>query len=516
MRWARLCSIVAVAAAMGATAAGFARGTYVAGGPDSYCYLSQAELVASGRILDIQPIANDAPWNGGSEAFIPVGHVRAAAPRGATVPMCPPGYPLMMAAVRAVAGRGAMFAVVPILGGLAVWWTFLLGRRTGDAAAGATAAVLLAASPPFLYQIVQPMSDVPAAALWTGALVAVTAQRFTSSFGGAIAAGLATGAALLVRPNLLPLVAVAAFVVFARRGTALRTVLRTWIGFAGGVAPFAIAVGVLQNAMYGSPFKSGYGDLDFLFRVDHVWPNLQRYPLWLLQTETPIVLLALAAPLLARDRRGCVWLLAFVAAVFTCYIAYEVFDAWWYLRFLLPAYPPLLVLTAVALTALIGRLPARWRVAQVVIVAALAFFMVRVTIDRGTFGLRDFERRFRLGGEYVAAHLPQNAAVVTGQESGSVRFYSGRLTLFWRELPPGELDRSLQFLRERGYRPYILLEPWEQGDFVQRFEPHSELGGLSWPPIADINHQVRIYDPDDYARYRAGVPVRTDRVWTRR
>ena len=516
MRWARLWPIVALAAALAATAAGFARGTYAAGGSDSYCYLSQAELFASGHIVNVQPIATEAPWDRGGEAFIPVGHVRAYTPSGATVPMCPPGYPLILAGIRAIGGRAAMFAVVPIFGGLAVWCTFLLGRRIGGAAAGATAAVLLAASPPFLYQIVQPMSDVPAAALWAAALVAVTSERFTSSFVGAIAGGVVTGAALIVRPNLLPLAGVAAFVVFARRGTTLRTVLRTWVGFTVGVAPFAIAVGVLQDAMYGGPFKSGYGDLDFLFRLDHVWPNLQRYPPWLLQTETPIVLVALAAPFLARDRRTCVWLLGFVAAVFACYIPYEVFDAWWYLRFLLPAYPALLVLTAVAITTLIGRLPARWRVAQTFVAAAMLFFMVRVTIDRGTFGLRDFERRFRLGGEYVAAHLPANAAIVTGQESGSVRFYSGRLTLFWRELPPGALDVALQFLRDHGYRPYLLLEPWEQPDFVQRFEAHSQLGGLAWPPIADINHEVRIYDPEDYARYRAGIPIRTDRVWTRR
>jgi hypothetical protein len=294
----------------------------------------------------------------------------------------------------------------------------------------------------------------------------------------------------------------------------LRSVLRTWSGFGAGVAPFAIAVGALQNALYGGPFKSGYGDLDFLFRLDHVWPNLQRYPVWLVETETPIVLLALAAPFLVKEvsRRRCAWLLAFVAAVFACYIPYEVFDAWWYLRFLLPAYPPLLVLTAAALTALL----ARWPIIRAVIVAAVVFFTVELTIDRGTFGLRNFERRFRLAGEYVAAHLPGNAAVVTAQESGSVRFYSGRLTLFWRELPPDALDRALQFLREHGYRPYLLLEPWEQNEFVQRFGATSQLGGLSWPPIADINHEVRIYDPEDHARYRAGIPIRTDRVWIRK
>jgi len=508
--------LIAALAALAAATAGFVRGTYVAGGSDSYCYLSQAELFASGHVINVQPIAARARWDRAADSFTPVGHVGAYAQPGATVPMCPPGYPLIMALVRTIAGRAAMFAVVPILGGLGVWWTFLLGRRIGGPAAGAVAAVLLAASPPFLYQIVQPMTDVPAAALWAAALLTVTSDRFASGFTGALAGGLVTGVALIVRPNLLPLAAVAALVVFTRRGVTMRAALRTWIGFFAGAAPFAVAVAMLQNTMYGGPFRSGYGDLDFLFRLEHVWPNLQRYPVWLLQTETSIVLLALGAPFLARAGRECVWLLAFVAGVFACYLAYEVFDAWWYLRFLLPAYPPLVVLTATSLNAIVERWLPRWRTVQLFLVFAVALFMIRVTVDRGTFGLRDFERRFRLAGEYVASHLPANAAVVTGQESGSIRFYARRLTLSWRELPADSLDRALDFLRVEGYRPYLLLEQWEQPDFVQKFGSTSRAGELSWPAIVDINHEVRIYDPEDYKRYRAGFPIRTDRIWTRR
>ena len=90
------------------------------------------------------------------------------------------------------------------------------------------------------------------------------------------------------------------------------------------------------------------------------------------------------------------------------------------------------------------------------------------------------------------------------------------MTLTWRELRPPDLRRALDFLRAQGYRPYLLLETWEQPEYVQRFERTVSLGGLGWPPIVDIDHEVRIYDPDDYARYRAGIPVRTDRIWNRR
>jgi hypothetical protein len=231
MRSALAFRLIAAAAAVAAATAGVVRGTSVAGGSDSYCYLSQAELFASGHVMNVEPIATRAPWDRASDAFIPVGHVRAHSVPGATVPMCPPGYPLIMAIARTIAGRPGMFAVVPILGGLGVWWTFLLGRRVGGPPAGAVAAVLFAASPPFLYQIVQPMTDVPAAALWAAALLAVTSDRFVASFAGALTGGLVTGTALIVRPNLLPVAAVTALAVFnaARHEHAHRLQNMDWV-----------------------------------------------------------------------------------------------------------------------------------------------------------------------------------------------------------------------------------------------------------------------------------------------
>ena len=516
---ATLARAIAAFAAIAAAVAGVIWGTHVAGGPDSYCYLSQAELFASGQIAHTEPLASVAPWPHGADAFVPVGHVPAARQAGASVPMCSPGYPIAMAATRLVAGRAAMFLIVPLCGAAAVWLTFVLGRRVAGARAGAIAAVLLAASPPFLYQIVQPMSDVPAAAAWAAALVSVMNPRFVRWLGSAVAAGFVTGTALLVRPNLAPLAIVTGLAVFTVRPLGLRTVMRTWVAFGLGALPSVIIVAILQNAMYGGPLKSGYGDLSFLFRLEHVWPNLQRYPVWLLQTETPIILLALAAPWLTRDsltRRHVLWLLAFILAVFTCYIPYEVFEAWWFLRFVLPAYPALLVLTASALVWLFERRESWWRFASYALVAVVAVVLVRESIRRYAFGLWEFERRFELAGEYVTSRLPQNALVIAAQETGSVRFYSNRVTMAWRELPADALDTALAFVRAHEYRPYLLIETAEQQEFVARFQSKSSLGGLAWPPIVDINHMLRIYDPEDYVRYRSGERVTTERIWTAR
>ena len=91
--------------------------------------------------------------------------------------------------------------VVPLLGALAVWMTFLLGRRLSDGVTGVVAAVL-GGQPDFLYQLVQPMSDVAVVA-WVTAAIVLAARPTVPS---AALAGLSAGLAILTRPNLAPFV----------------------------------------------------------------------------------------------------------------------------------------------------------------------------------------------------------------------------------------------------------------------------------------------------------------------
>jgi oligosaccharyl transferase STT3 subunit len=541
---------IAVALAVVAIGFGAAFGTYVAGGPDSYCYLNQAELLARGAVIDEEPLGARAPWPDRKWSFVPTGHVPAPAGDGRFVPMCAPGYPLLMALPRAIAGRTAAFWIVPLMGGLAVWLTFVLGRRVCGPSAGLFAAAVLATSPTFLYQVVQPMTDVPAVALWTLALTrslvgrnfssADVGRNFSSAGAGrtevrpyvlrpagrtevrpyvlpagrtevraCVLSGAATGAALMVRPNLLPLAVVTGFI-------AAGVSFRRLVLFGVGALPFVAAIAWFNATMYGGPLKSGYGDLSALFSASHVLPNLARYPVWLART-TPFALLALAAPLMpGLKSRPTYALLAFAAAAFACYLPYEVFDAWWYLRFVLPAFPPLIVLASAAFIVLVAPLPPAVRTTAVAAaLAGVAALHLYAAETGDVFRLRDFERRFRDGGEYVARQLPQNAAIVTFMQSGSVRYYSGRPTLVWTAVDPDWLDRALDFLRAQGLRPYLLFEGDEDQQFRQKFEGHSRIGALEWPPMADIHRKVWIYDPEDYERFRRGEPVRTDLVRNR-
>jgi hypothetical protein len=332
--------------------------------------------------------------------------------------------------------------------------------------------------------------------------------------------GAMTGAAVIVRPNLVPLAGIIALWIASSRTDTLRERAHSVAVFGMAALPFALAVMALQNAMYGGPLKSGYGELGALFTLDHVWPNALRYPRWLLETQTPFVALALAAPWvreLGTRRSETWWLLAFAAATLVSYLPYVVFDAWWYLRFVLPAIAVLLSLSAAVANHIVSRLPREWRTPALGLgCGMLVVFHITTAAHRQVFELRDLERRYRIGGEYVAAHLPLDAAVLTVHQSGSVRFYSGRPTLVWADLDSSSLERALEYLRSRDLRPFLLFESWEEQDFRRRFGAKSATGRLEWPPMADIDRQIRIYDPAQYAPFIRGESVRTDQVWTRR
>jgi hypothetical protein len=507
--WLAPAAVLVVCAAV--VLIGVLKGAHAAGGADSYGYVSQADLWATGTLRVLQPFTSEMTWPFASEAVAPLGY-RPLQHGTVLVPIYAAGLPMVMAVFERIGGRDAVFLVVPLLGGLAIGATYVMGRRLAGRTVGVAAAVLLATSPAFVYQIMFPMSDVPAAAWWTLMLTLLLFERRVA----AIAAGAAAGFAILTRPNLVLLTIVPAVVLVwcAVRGRSVRgPAAQRALLFVAGALPACVGVAVLNTLWYGSPFDSGYGALHELYRWENLSSNIARYPRWLVESQTPAVLLALAAPFvvhlqdradranaIASPRSIAVIWLCFIAAVFGCYAFYMPFDAWWYLRFLLPAFPPLVALTSVTIVGLAGRVVPGARVSlTAVLVAILAWHGVRYSSDGGAFGFREGERKYLAVGEYIARRLPERAAVISMQHSGSVRYYSGRLTIRYDWITPTRLDTVVEDLQRLGYHPYFLLENWEAVDFRRRFGEHSVLGTLDWPPIARLDHQadVKIFDPAD-------------------
>ena len=502
-RWA---APLAVGAAAISVVLAIRFGIFAAGGSDAYGYVSQAALWAAGRLVVPEPLAPVGRALGIITA--PLGY-RPAISAGASVPTYSPGYPMLMALATKLAGESSVFLVVPICAGMVVVMTYLIGARLAGPRTGFLAAVLLTCSPLFIFESLEPMSDVPVTMWFLVAWWLLLYDRGSAMAG----AGLATTAAILTRPNLAPLAGVLCLVAVRRPPRATRGLL-----YVLGTLPGVLAVAAINRHLYGTAAMSGYGSLRELFDVSNVVPNLQRYPVWLVQLHTPAILLALAAPFVGRrepdatraidDPRGvAAWMIVFGIVLLISYLLYGVFEDWPYLRFLLPVIPLLFVLSSNVFMALVVRLPMAIRSAALFTVCVLlGTWYLKKSDQVGVYAIGFSERRYESVGRYLERALPANAAVITVIESGSVRLYAKRATLRWDEVPAGKLDRTIDTLRASGFTPYILLEDWEQSMFRARFGPGNLSGRVDWPPAIECYGPVtvRVYDPRDRQRYLAG------------
>jgi hypothetical protein len=469
---------------------GFLYSTRVAGGADSYGYVSQAELWRRGRLTTPDPLIEQVPWPHPDSTLAPLGY-RPSPDRSAIVPTYPPGLPLLMAGAMVVAGRCAMYAVVPISAAALVLATFLLGRRLSHSRAGLVAAALIASSPVFLFMLPQPMSDVPVTAAWTLAMLWVYSRRALSAFGS----GVASAIGLLIRPNLAPMAIVPLGwlcykAVRARDALERRTRVRQIAAYVAGIVPGIVVLALFNSRMYGGPIKSGYGDLDTIFAWSNLWPNATNYLLWFVQIETVLPLLGVAALLLpwraawpaTADRSFVVALAAFVGLLYGQYCAYAVFDAWWYLRFLLPGFP----------IVMLGFGHVAWRVATwaplaravvTLVVVALVARGAWLAVKMNGFELWQGEYRY-VGTAHLVRDLTEpNSIIIAGQHTGALRYYAGRKTLSVSWMDRQWLDRTVEFLEARGAHPYALLDDWEVRDLKKYFEGQKKLALLDAPPV---------------------------------
>ena len=470
-------------------------GTHAAGGADSYGYVSQAELLARGRLTDVMPLNAAFNWPEVPYTLTPLAYARNEHP-GELAPIYPPGLPLMMAPLVWI-DRRAVFLLVPLCAAFAVWLCVRLGRELGDRDAGRLGALLLAVSPTFLLQSIQPMSDVPVTALWLSALL--LARRPAS---GPALAGAVASLAIMVRPNLAPLaalVAAAAIRLDAAQGAGggrWRASLLRVAACVGAMVPGVAALGWIQSVRYGSPLSSGYGSFGELFGLGNIQPNLQRYPRWLTAAHTPFIWAWLLAPLVfarvSRPVRVFSWTLyAFTAAVLLAYLPYVYFraDEWSYTRFLLPALPLMLVLGAAVLLAALRRmLPRGGGFIAALLGCALAAWCLYAAIDRGVFRLRQEERKYPRVGTFVRDRLPATAFVMAAQHSGSVRYYSRRPTMRWDVLDRAALDRAIGSLRKAGFEPFVVLDAGEDEEFRRKFSGANQQAVQRMMPVVKIGN----------------------------
>ena len=469
---------LALALALAPAALGLRFGTFVASGSDSYGYVSQANLWLNRTLIIDEPLSADAPWRYANFTLTPLGY-HPGDTRGTMVPTYSPGLPIVMAGFKAIGGETAVYWVVPLLGALGVWLTYVLGARLAGGEAGVLAGLALLVSPAFLFQLMWPMSDVPVMTWWLASIVLALGRTRYHVFG----AGVLAAAAILTRPNLVVLAIPIAVFIAMRQATWRERLARAML-FGIAALPGPVAVAMINNHLFGSPFSSGYGTFATIYSWRYFTSNITRYPMWLMETQTPFVLLALVAPRLLRNggnadgRRIAYFGLSFSLALFLSYLWYTPFDDWTYLRFLLPAYPLLLAAAAAVFTYLAPAAPHRRRLAFVTLAVLLA--AVGLWQGRAAFGVRTAESRALAAARFAAA-LPDNAAIISNQHSGSIRYYANRVTLRFEWLAPDVYTEAIDHLHSLGRPVFVVLDDFERDIFRARYANVTDVSWLDKP-----------------------------------
>ena len=479
--------ILAIALISGGLTTMFA--TRSAAGADASGYVSEAQMI-SGRGTFFQDQLYPDLHDHDGWLTTPLGWRPAGV--GMQAPTYPPGLPMLMAIPHAVAGIDGAVAVVIASAVIAVTATGLIASQLGGSIAGIIAAALIGFTPVFLRQSIQPMSDVPVTAAWMMTFALAYGKRSFWS-------GLACAFAVLIRPNLAPIAIVPLFIAPKKTAFAIP------VGIAG------VLLALLQMFWYGSPLRSGYGATEDLFAVSNILPNIGRYSRWWLATA-PAMLLGVFGLVRLRGDRFAKALAAFALMVIGAYLIYAVFDDWLYLRFLLPALAVAAIFAAVELAAWIDSRQVTVRVPLLfVVVIGLSAYSIFIARSLDTFKLADQLARVSTVANYLNASINGPAVLLSGEQSGSMRYYTGQSILRWEAASPEALTPAFAVLEKSSRQVFIVLDAWEEAPFRAKL---SSAVPLDWPPLleAGTTHRTRVWRLSDRARYLKGAAVDTVRL----
>jgi hypothetical protein len=156
--------------------------------------------------------------------------------------------------------------------------------------------------------------------------------------------------------------------------------------------------------------------------------------------------------------------------VIAAYLIYAVFESWTYLRFLLPAMAVAMIAVSALVSAALSRMPAALRITGLALaVLALASLNVASARELGVFRMADYQIRARTVGERLVTLLPDDAVIVSGEQSGAMRYYTGQSIVRWDLMDAAAMPEALAAFRLDGREVWVVLDDWEEEPFRRKF-----------------------------------------------
>lgn len=452
-----------------------------AAGADSAGYLGNARLLSEGRVMaDMRSVPDLAAP---SRLFAPLGF--DAREDGKLAPTYPSGLSLMIAAAAAVLPFEAASALViwlHLLAGVVLvrWLARECGLEDGWAW---LAAMMIGLCPLYLFMALQPMSDGPSLVWLT--LAAICAMRGRDRAGWAVASGVATAVAVLLRPAN----AIAFLPLLVALGSWRAALL--WVA---GALPGAAWQLWHAWTLFGSPFATGYGNMRAAFSHEWIAPTAWHAVVQLTIAFTPVIWLACVGPFVrSTDRRVRGVLAMWVVVYFAFYaVYYYTHLTWWYLRFVLPAYPALAVLAVLGLREVAkgnGWRLFEWGAGQRAVFASVALtFAVAVNAiyqDRRLLALHsaDGSGLYTELAHWMKTTLPPGSVVFAFEASAALFHHTDFTILRFDQVDAGENARVARHLRQSGVPVFAVVF-----DLEEQIETNARLPEGGWTRVRSFAH----------------------------
>lgn len=448
----------------------FSRMGLCAGGSDSSGYVNGARILRDGRLGTEQRQLEGTTGVLPGYTYVPLGFVPMGTAPGA-VPQMSPTYPLGLPALIVAASAGGSLdvgmyvAMLLMLTGSLVL-TYRMCRLVGLAPVWALAgAGMLAWCPLFLGMAFDTMSDIPAL-FWT-TLVLVLALESGERRWMAALAGVAVAIGVFVRPSNVLVVLPVAWAL----GRDWRRWL--WLGLAG--LPGAIVWALMNKVLFGRYVATGYGDVSQLFAWHNVLPVFHNYAATFPRILPLAVLVLLTGTARVRSPEGRA---VAVAATWTVVLGvfysfyFHTQEVWWYMRFVLPAFPALIALAVRGLRRVHGWIagtgPTRRPVLAGAVVAVLLAAQLAEQIGSArrwwVFQWGAGERNYVELCRRLEAHAPRNAVVFAMQASGALFYYEPWIVVRRDYLAPEQSEMIYAAAAKAGRPVFAVMFPFELED----------------------------------------------------
>jgi hypothetical protein len=458
-----------------------------AGGADSSGYLNAARMFSEGRVaMPVREVAGITAEEFGQAVFTPLAFKNTVRP-GEITTLTAIGMPLLYALAATIMPLSMAVPVVILANVvLGIVFTRLIAEAFGLSRRWAwVAAGILGLSPLYLFMGLQAMSDGASLTWVTVAVYSAWSSRTRPGY--AWLAGIATAMAVLIRPsNFLCVVPVLVCLVGS---------WRTVLFWALGGVPGALIQLWHSWRVWGNPLVTGYGNVGDAFGVEFVPLSLASYATWLPAVLTPVVVLGLGMPFMRSVPMRVRLVLVTWVAVFGGFYAIfrHTHETWWYLRFILPVFPALIVSALLMLR----RIVARWKwpalspqqrrgFAQLGAIFLLGFLLLGVRGFLVFFWLRG-DRAFERAAVWLKENVPADSTVIAAHGGGSVVYYTDLpVILFYQEVVR-ESPRFAEALAAGGKPVYAMVFHFEAPNGRPDF-----LG--AWDEVARFNDgQIKIW-----------------------